>query len=132
MPPGELPGRDPPLEVWRLSESLTTYRIVKTDRPYDPALLDSFKSNYELRRKPRRAEISFTPMHMGISVYLRPERAHATARAFPMIGEYVARVELEPEMGVAFALTAEPGHLTLWARPLQTIRGVVDIVEVGD
>ena len=122
MPPGDLPGIDP-LEVWRLAEPLTTYRIVKTDRAYDPLLLDSFKSNYDLRREPRRAEIEFTPTHMGISVYRAIERAMSTARAFPRIGGFVAQVQLEPEMGVAFALTAEPGHLTLWGRPLQLIRG---------
>lgn len=97
-------------------------------------LLDSFKSNYELGRNPRRAEIDFTPTHMGISVYLALERARQTARAWQHkgIGDYVAEVRLEPEMGAAFALTAEPGHLTLWGRPLQLVRGVVDIVEVGD
>ncbi len=120
------------MEVWRLAERLTTFRIVKTDRAYDPLLLESFKSNYELGRNPRRAEIDFAPTHMGISVYLGQERALSTARAFPKIGEYVARVQLEPEMGAAFALTAEPGHLTVWGRPLQLIRGLVDIVHLGD
>jgi hypothetical protein len=126
----ELPGIEP-LEVFRLGGPLTVFRITKSDQPDDDALLDSFKSNYELGRKPRRAEIKSTPVHMGISVYLALERAADLARALPQIGEYVARVELRPEIGAAFALTAEPGHLTVWGRPLQLRAAIADIVPVG-
>jgi hypothetical protein len=69
---------------------------------------------------------------MGLSVYLALDRARATARAFPKIGEYVAHVLLTPDTGAAFALTAEPGHLTVWGRALQLVTAVVDIVSVEE
>jgi hypothetical protein len=126
---GVLPGVDP-VTVYRLGEPLVVFRITRSDRAYDPVLLDSFKSNYELGRPPRRTEVTFTPTHMGISVYLAQERARETARAFPKIGEYIAEVRLAPDSGAAYALTAEPGHLTVWGRALALVSHVIDIVPV--
>jgi hypothetical protein len=131
VPAEGLPGVDP-VTVYRLGEPLEVFRITKSDRPYDPALLDSFKSNYELGRPARHTEIKFTPEHMGLSVYLALDRARDTARAFPRIGEYVALVRLTPESGAAFALTAEPGHLTVWGRALELVAAVADIVPVEE
>lgn len=126
-----LPGIEP-FSVYRVGEAFLVYRITKSDRPYDLVLLDSFKSNYELDRPPRKVEIISTPQHMGISVYTQLERARQTARAFPQIGDFVAEVELGPESGAAFALTAEPGHLTVWGRPLVLVALVTDIVPVEE
>jgi hypothetical protein len=126
---GTLPGIEP-VTVFRLGEPLVVYRIVKSASPFDPALADSFKSNYELGRPPRRTEVRFTPTHMGISVYLAQERARETAVVWPRLGEYIAEVNLEPDIGAAFALTAQPGHLTVWGRAPQLLAAVADIVPV--
>lgn len=125
----QLPGVDP-VAVYRLGEPLAVFRITKTDRPFAPDLLDSFKSNYELGRPARRAEVTFTPTHMGLSVYLSLDRARETARAFPKLGTFVARVQLTPATGAAFAQIAEPGHLTIWGRALELVAAVADIVPV--
>jgi hypothetical protein len=124
-----LPGVDP-LTVYRVGEPFVVFRIAKTDRPYEPHYLDAFRSNYELDRPPRREETRSTPVHMGISVYLSKARAMDTARTFPKIGDYVAEMRLQPDFGAAFALTAEPGHLTVWGRVLDLAAAVADIVAV--
>lgn len=69
---------------------------------------------------------------MGISVYLNPSDAVATAQRWPRLGEYVAQIELRWEMGFNFAHTSQPGHLTLWGDPvkLRDAMAVIKTVEM--
>jgi hypothetical protein len=67
---------------------------------------------------------------MGISVYLTPEQAMHTARAWPKLGEFVARLSLSEGHGFNYASTGHRGHLTLWADPVKLRVATDDIVAV--
>lgn len=126
----DLGGVDP-LAVYRLGGALTVFRITTIDL-YEPELVDSFRSNYELEREPRRRERESTPIHMGVSVYLSLEQARDTARRWPRLGAFVARLELLPPSAASFALTSFPGHLTVWGRAADLVGAVVSIVPVEE
>ena len=95
-------------------------------------MFDSFRSNYELGSLPRGLEVESALIHLGLSMYLEPEMATATARRWPRIGRRIAKVRLEPNNGFCYANTAQPGHITVWGRPLQLLACVADILPVGD
>jgi len=120
------------LVVHRADEVVVAFRIVKGVNRGDPATLDSLRSNYELGSRPRGLEIESTLIHLGLSMYLTLEMATATAQRWPQIGRRIAEVHLQPENGFCFADTAQPGHITVWGRPLQLLTCVVDILSVGD
>lgn len=98
-----------------------------------PDLIESFKSNYERGRPPRKIETRSTPPHMGLSMYQARHNAEEVTRVFHFKpGRFVARMLLERENGFAYAGLAEPGHLTVWGRPLQLLRAVDHIFEIQD
>ena len=66
------------------------YRIVKSNPPTE----DDFASNFSRGRRPRRSEILNPEEHRSISVYERREDALATQRLFPVLGAYLAELEL--------------------------------------
>ncbi len=68
---------------------------------------------------------------MGLSMYLTQEMAMETARRYPKIGRFIARLRLGPGYGFNLAPTHQPGHLTVWGRPLQLKEAVADIVPIG-
>ena len=107
------------------------YRIVRTNDPEDSALLNSFRSNYELDREPRKVERHWTVIYMGISVYTTVEAAIRTAQAWPKLGDYIAQVRLAHGSGFNWAETAQPLHLTIWADPIKLLEATVDINPVG-
>jgi hypothetical protein len=120
------------LVVHRVDEPVGAYRIVKSVHPSDPVMFDSFRSNYELGSLPRGLEIESALIHLGLSMYLKPEMATATARRWPRIGRHIAEVHLAPNNGFCYANTAQPGHITVWGRPLPLLACVADILSVGD
>ena len=111
---------------------MDAYRIVKSVHRSDPAMFDSFRSNYELGSHPRGLEAESALIHLGLSMYLEPEMATATAQRWPQIGRRIAKVHLEPNNGFCYANTAQPGHITVWGRPLQLLACVADILPGGD
>jgi hypothetical protein len=110
--------------VWPL------YRIVKSGDATDEEFDRSFRSSYELGNPPRHVENRLAVVHMGLSMYETINRAQRTARAWPKIGGWIARVDLVPGQGFCGARTGQPGHWTIWGRPDQLIRAVADIVRV--
>ena len=107
------------------------YRCVLTEDRDNPSFVDSFKSNYERGKRPRRVEMKFTPAHMGLSTWLAREQAASIGRLFPeTAGEFTAEVRLAPEIGAAFARTGPPGHLTIWGRAPQLALVAVDILPI--
>jgi hypothetical protein len=114
------------------SGGLEVFRVVRTDNPEDPVLLNSLRSHFALEMPPRRIERRSAALHMGISVYLSRDRAAETARRFPAIGGFVAALRLTMGHGFNVAHTGPPGHLTLWGDPVKLARVAGDISSVGD
>jgi hypothetical protein len=120
------------LMAHRLNEPMVAYRIIKGAHRDDQAMLDSFRSNYELGAHPRGLEVESALIHLGLSMYLRLEMAAATAHRWPQIGRHIAEVGLEPGNGFYYANTAQLGHITVWGRPPQLLTCIADILAVGD
>ena len=107
------------------------YRVARSDVQEDPVFEQSFRSNYELKAEPRRAEKRSAVIHMGLSMWVRKANAHDLASRMPRIGDDVAELRLREGMGVNLAETGMPYHVTVWGRPLELIESVVDIVPVA-
>jgi hypothetical protein len=119
------------LIVNKADELVTSYRIVKSLHRSDPVMLDVFRSNYERDARPRGLEVESALIHFGLSMYLERDMAAATARRWPRLGRHIAEVRLEPGNGFCWAHTAQPGHVTVWGRPLQLLACIADILPVG-
>jgi hypothetical protein len=109
---------------------LTLFRVCHVSTS-GAVLADSFRSNYERDRPPRGWEARNVLIQMGLSMFVREPQAEGTARRFPKIGDHVARVELHPGFGTAYAPTGPPGHMTIWGRPLELVAAVVDIAPIA-
>lgn len=125
-------ARPDQLIVNTMRRSVTAYRIVKGVHRSDPLTLDAFRSNYERDARPRGLEIELALIQFGLSMYLEREMAAATARRWPRLGRHLAEVQLEPGNGFSWSHTAQPGHITVWGRPLQLLSCIADILPVGD
>lgn len=111
---------------------INVFRIVRSDNPEDPVLLNSLRSHYELGEEPRKVERTSTLIHMGISAYLQEGVAHGTAQRYPTTGSYVAQLLLRSGNGFNYAQTGHPLHLTLWADPIKLRESVVDIQPIWE
>lgn len=116
------------LVVAPVSKTTVMYRIVRGADRGAPAVLDSLRSHYERGAPPRGYERRLAVIHMGLSTFSTQEAAQAMALRWPTIGTFVAELRLEPEHGFCLADTGQPGHWTLWGRPLQLLGSIVDIV----
>ncbi len=116
------------LVVAPVRETAIVYRIVRGADRSAPAVLDSLRSHYERGAPPRGYERRLAVIHMGLSVFSTPSAAGAIALKWPMIGTFIAELNLEPEHGFCFADTGQRGHRTLWGRPLQLLDSIADIV----
>jgi len=118
------------LVVAPVLETTIVYRIVRGADRSAPAVLDSLRSHYEQGAPPRGYERRLAVIHMGLSVFSTPAAAGAMALKWPMIGTFIAELNLEPEHGFCLADTGQWGHWTLWGRPLQLLDSIADIVHV--
>ena len=118
------------LLVAPVRETTTVYRIVRGADRSAPAVLDSLRSHYEHGAPPRGYERRLAVIHMGLSVFSTRAAAAAMALKWPMIGMFVAELDLEPGNGLCLADTGQPGHWTLWGRPLQLLSSIADILHV--
>lgn len=111
--------------------AVDVFRIVRSDEPDDPVFVNSLRSNYELSHEPRRHERRSALIHMGISVYMVAHAATETAGVFPKLGGFVARITLRPDLGVNYAETGHPFHLTLWGDPIKLSQAVAEVFPVA-
>lgn len=88
------------------------------------------RSHYERGAPPRGYERRLAAIHMGLSVFSTRAAAAAMALKWPKIGMFVAELGLEPGNGLCLADTGQPGHWTLWGRPLQLLSAIADILNV--
>lgn len=122
----------PHIEVceMRPNTELTVYRIVRSEHADDPVFQNSFRSSFDLEKPPRGVERSSAVIHMGISAYREPGAAIETARRWPKLGDYLARVVLAGGNGFNWARTGPPLHLTVWGDPVKLSEAVADITPI--
>jgi len=120
-------------------ERLEVYRLVRVADVRDAGLLEDMKSNAAKARFPRGREVRQPTIHEGLSVYrsrqgainrrrLVAERLERLGRDEPvLIGDYVARLQLEgPDVGYEDRDEAD-GHMTIWGEPFRLAGAVADI-----
>jgi len=114
-----------------IGEDHVVYRAVETDDCEAPALVDSFKSSYELGIPPRRwsPEERFRVIHMGISCFSTARQAEKVAVRWGK-GDYIAQLCLPADEGFSFARWGSRGHMTVWGDPLKLSETAVDIVRI--
>ena len=86
----------------------TLYRIVKDANPK----AEDFTSPMMLGRRPQKRERLHPGEWAGLSMFDSKERAQSIARQFPMPGEWIATVNLDPSLVVVWK-TFGPGHYTV-------------------
>jgi hypothetical protein len=68
----------------------------------------------------------------GISVYATEAQARRKGRASPMLGAYIARIELPDDGPIeSERTTTSSGHHTLWGDPLIILAAITDVVAVS-
>ncbi len=105
----------------------TFYRVVKTDPPTEQDMLSLVAQG----RRPRRTDPKALRQAEGLSVYATPDGARATARRFwPRMGTLIAMLDV-PEGGpIAYELTGDDGHYTLWGEPAAILATVQQVIPV--
>lgn len=116
----------------RPGETLTVWRIVRSEHHDDPVFVNSFRSHYELSEEPRQVERTSSVLHMGISTYLEESVAHGTAQRFRKLGDWVARLDLQPGNGFNYAHTGHRLHLTIWGDAIMLSNATVDTNPVSE
>jgi hypothetical protein len=96
------------------------------------ALLDSFRSNYELdRQPPHPGDLHATVIRMALSTFEDDAAPRRLASRNPArIGTHIAMVELIPGRGICIADTSGPGHWSIWGIPDQLVGMVTDVKTV--
>ena len=124
---------DTRLLVYEIDEGtgLELFRIVRGEGGQQPALVDSFRSHYELGLLPLRTERRAAVIHMRLSTYRTESQARGAAVRFPATGTHLARLRLQAGRGLNFAATGHPGHVTVRVDPLTSAQSVVDIEPVA-
>jgi hypothetical protein len=98
---------------------LTTYRasgevVFRLFKGADGPIL---KSDYSLNKPPRGPQRRSALVHMGLSMWLSEESARSKNDDFGgKLGDHIAVLELMGELGVWWAQTFSPEHMTVWGR----------------
>jgi hypothetical protein len=68
----------------------------------------------------------------GISVYATEAQARRKGRASPMLGRFIARIELPDDSPVlSERTTTSSGHHTLWGDPWIILAAIMEISEIS-
>jgi hypothetical protein len=104
----------------------TFYRITRAPKQR----IEDFLSD-AARGEPPPIDPRQTRLHDGISVFSTQQQARNKARAYPVLGAYIAAVELPNDAPVRYERTlGTRGHHTLWGDPAYLTDRVVSIVPV--
>jgi hypothetical protein len=113
------------IEVRVLDDPMTLYRIVPGAELSE--IEDGMRSHYELGRLPRGPENRAAAIHMAVSMFDKRRVAIQLAARVPKLGGHVARVDLQPGLGICIAKTSGPAHWSVWGRPAQLASCVSDV-----
>lgn len=109
----------------RRGDHRTLYRLVHTEWSQD----EDWRSHYENKHRPLKAEMACAAVYMGVSMWGQPEVPRVLAKRYPRIGDHLAAVQLNGEIGIWFAATNAKGHYTVWGRPTD-LRDCMDLPAV--
>lgn len=103
------------------------YRIVKSD----PPTLTDFLSD-RARGRPPAEEPARLRLHDGLSVYATLAQARRKAKAFPMLGRYLAVLRILDGTPLRYERTiaSSGGHHTIWGEPEALLECVEAVVAV--
>ena len=104
----------------------TFYRIVKSpERRPEDFLSDAAEG------EPTPIDPEHARLHDGISVFNTEQQARNKAEDYPVLGGYIAAIELPDDAPVRFERTLRTrGHYTLWGDPQYLSNRVASIVPV--
>ena len=104
------------------------YRLVATD---PPSLVDFLSK--EARGEPLRDDTAETRrLWQGVSVYATEAQAQRKGRTSPVLGRFVAEIELPADSPIRWErTTTSSGHHTLWGDPATLLACVTRVVAVS-
>ncbi|HEY8630469.1 MAG TPA: hypothetical protein VIL73_08030 [Gaiellaceae bacterium] len=87
-----------------------------------------FESDYAAGKAPRGPQKRAAPIHMGLSMWITEESARAKNDEFGgKLGDRVVLIELDGNLGIWWAQTFSPDHMTVWGRPEELERCIREI-----
>jgi hypothetical protein len=86
------------------------------------------ESDFAAGRPPRGPQRRNAAIHMGLSMWTSEFAARAKNDEFDgKLGDRVVRLELDGNLGIWWAQTFSPEHMTVWGRPEDLERCIRDI-----
>jgi hypothetical protein len=102
------------------------YRIVHDD----PPSLADLKSDRD-RGRPRPVNDAMVRLWEGFSAFDSEERARIKARTYPVMGGYIAELDIPEGSSIRFEQTTKArGHYTIWGDPDAVGRCVIAVLAV--
>jgi len=89
------------------------YRILRSERPTE----DDFKSKLHLGIPCPVPDPEIQQRWTGLSLFGSEEQARRVVRRLPMLGSYIAAIDVPPGAGMRAEPTTGPGHYTLGGDP---------------
>jgi hypothetical protein len=95
----------------------TLYRIAKNN----PATLEDFWSEYSMGREPRGLEDLSLLFWFGVSLWATDAQARRKAEKWPVLGGFIAELDVPVSKFIVLRRTLVRGHHTAWALPAQLL-----------
>lgn len=102
------------------------YRIVRAN----PPTITDFLSDDARGRGTPSDPPEIRRLRTGRSVFATEAQARRRARTFPMLGQYIARLEIPEDSPVQVERTLGAGHHTIWGEPDLLLAYVAAVVPV--
>jgi hypothetical protein len=104
--------KDDPELVARRGDWRQVFRLLKSET-YAP-----FYSDMHANRRPRGPQARNALIHAGLSAWLTKDAARRKNMDFDgQLGDTLLTLELDPDLGIWWASTFSPQHVTVWGRP---------------
>ncbi len=104
------------------------FRLVSSN----PATIADVLSKQALGEPLREDTAENRRLWSGISVYATEAQARRKGRASPVLGQFIARIELPDDPPIKFErTTASSGHRTLWGEASVILQCITHIVTVA-
>jgi hypothetical protein len=105
-------------------------RFYRVTRSNPPSPRDFF-SNVTKRRRPPAYDQETLRLWAGISMFDTLERAQERARHLPVMGAFIAEVQIPDNGPVYFEQTGtDPHHYTIWGDPMVLLDAVIMVILV--